>query len=278
MMIKAFAKVNLILKVLEKTNNNYHILQMVNARINIYDNIYIQKNNKSFDTLEFKNCKLDFKKDDLVLKCLLKFKDYFKINDTFDIKIVKNIPIGAGLGGGSCDCGAILKYLSQVYNVNIYETNFIEIIKKIGADIPYSFYSSPCIVEGIGEIITPVKLDFEDEFIYIYPNINSSTKEVFKNNCYYSKKFTHKQILDKININKYLGFSNDLIDSCKKLYPQFRIIIDDVEKNGYAIMSGSGSSILLFCNNVDLVYKKLKKEHKDFYIKKVRILKGENDG
>lgn len=282
-MIKAYAKANLILKVVGLNDNKYHLLQMLNARINIYDEIKIEKITSNIDQLEFKNSNLDPQKDTLVLKVLNYFKAYFQINDCFKITIYKNIPIGAGLGGGSCDVGAILVYLANLYKVDVFEENFFAKLKEYGADIPYSLYMEPCIVEGIGEKITKLS-DMTNEsmeyinskFIYMYPNIKVETKKVFENNYIFSKSLSHQEILDKIKKESYFAFTNDLTSACENTYESFKNIIQEVKEYGYSVMSGSGSSILIFTGNIDDVYMELKNKYPTFYIKIVEIIKTNN--
>lgn len=271
-MIKAYAKANLILKVVGKNELNYHLLQMLNIRINIYDEIEVKKINQKKDQIKFLNSTLSFKKDTLVLDVLQYFKEYFGIQDCFEIVITKNIPIGAGLGGGSCDVGAILNYLSHIYHVNVFEDDFIYHLKQFGADILYALYMEPCIVEGIGDKITITKFRFNQEFIYIYPNIIASTKEVFKNNKVFHQKISHRELIDSIEKKGIYAFNNDLEEACEQTYPKFKTIIDEIRIFGHATMSGSGSSILLFCEEVDKTYDELTKKYADFYIKKVRLV------
>lgn len=279
-MIKAYAKINLILKVVGLDDKRYHLLQMLNARINIYDEIEIQKNDVEVDQLEFKNCDLDSHKDTLVLEVLQYFKTYFQIQDHFKITIHKNIPIGAGLGGGSCDVGAILTYLANWYEVDIFKEEFFKNLKTYGADIPYSLYMEPCVVEGIGERITKVSAITKEEFsvmnsafIYIYPNLKVETKKVFAENKVFSKEISHQNICNRIKKESYFAFSNDLTDACKSVYHPFASLIDDVNLYGHVVMSGSGSSILLFTDDIEDTYRKIKNKYPEFYIKIVEIIK-----
>jgi len=271
-MIKAYAKINLILKVVGKNEKNYHLLQMLNARINLYDSITIKKSDKESE-LVFLQSNLDPKKDHLVLDVVNYFKDYFDIKDNFTITIKKRIPIGAGLGGGSCDVGAILKFLAKQYQVNIYQEEFIDKLKTYGADIPYALYINPCIVEGVGEKITQVDFHYPHSFIYIYPNIHASTKEVFQNNQTYSQKMSIEEILLMTKEKGVKAFTNDLQEACENTYPAFQKIMNEIKKEGYVVMSGSGSSILLFHENINRIYKKIKKLYPDFCIKKIKIVR-----
>lgn len=175
MNLKAFAKANLILKVIGE-ENKYHLLQMLNVRINVFDEIAINVNKKKTDVLKYENTNLDPNKDDLIIRALNLFRKSFDIDEYYDIVVKKEIPIGAGLGGGSCDVGTILRYVASLHNVDIYNERFINEVKLLGADIPYALYLKPCKVSGIGEIIEPVDIKYGKEFICIYPNVMTSTK------------------------------------------------------------------------------------------------------
>lgn len=272
-MIKAYAKVNLILRIIGKTQSNYHLLQMFNARINLYDEIDIKKIDIDTDQLIFLNSTLSYKTDTLVLDVLRYFKNYFHIKDSFQITITKHIPIGAGLGGGSCDAGAILKYLGDFYHIDIYDETFMHNLQTFGADILYSLYMKPCIVEGTGDKITKLKsCQFNQEFIYIYPNIVASTKEVFKKNKVFHREVSHEELTTCINEKGVSAFYNDLEEACGQTYPKFKTIISEIRKFGYAVMSGSGSSILLFCDEIEQTYDALTRQYEKFYIKRVKFV------
>lgn len=271
-MIKAYAKVNLILRVIGKNENQYHLLQMLNARINIYDEIEIIKLEQGQDQLLFLNSTLSSDTDTLVLDVLHYFKHYFKIQDCFQITITKHIPVGAGLGGGSCDVGAILQYLGQFYHMNIFVEPFLYGLQQFGADILYALYMKPCIVEGIGDRVTEVNYFFPQEFLCIYPNLVASTKEVFQNNEIFHPEISHQELMNAIKMNGFQAFYNDLEEACARTYPIFQTIMDEIRTYGHAIMSGSGSSIIVFCDDVERVYNELTKKYKHFYIKKVKLV------
>ena len=99
MNLKAFAKANLILKVIGE-ENKYHLLQMLNVRINVFDEITINVNKKKTDVLKYENTNLDPNKDDLIIRALNLFRKSFDIDEYYDIVVKKEIPIGVGLGWG----------------------------------------------------------------------------------------------------------------------------------------------------------------------------------
>lgn len=271
MKLKAYAKVNLILKVLGKLDNGYHNLQMLNTKIDIFDEINIEKSNMEFDELYFKNANLNSEKDNLVLKCLKLVKDIYKIKDNFKITITKNIPIGAGLGGGSSDAATIIRYILDKYKIEREDT-LIKKLSQLGADIPFFLYDGVCIVEGIGEIVTESKIIIPSEFVVINPNIYISTKEVFNSNQKQSIRFQHNELIEYIEKNGYYAFMNDLEESCFSLNYRMKELKEKLNEIAYSVMSGSGSTMLLFGSDVNDIYKKCCELYPEYYIKKVKIL------
>lgn len=255
MKVRAYAKINLMLKVIRKLENNYHELQMVNARIKRHDVIKIK---------EAKKNEIIFKKNrnispDFILKVLNKFNGVYNIEKKYKIKIIKRIPVGSGLGGGSADAAAIINAL-YIYN-NIEETieNKIEYFKELGADIPYMFFDSPAIVEGIGEKITPLDEIDMSNFIVVYPKIEVSTKKVFESNNKYSSKMSHEEIIEHIGKDVDI-YENDLEETTSKLFYKWGIIKKALSKYGKVWMSGSGSSMIIYITeNRKKIIKEIKK-------------------
>lgn len=273
MKLRAYAKVNLILKVLGKKENGYHLLQMLNGKIDIYDEIEITKNSFQYDTLKYKNSTLDETKDDLVLKCMNKIKQRYNIKDNFNVVITKNIPIGAGLGGGSSDAACVVRYLLNLYNIEYNKEEIINMMVEYGADIPYCLENSLSIVEGIGEkIININNLEISD-FILINPNIYISTKEVFKKTSNYSLPYLKNELIEKVEKEGYFAFSNDLEDAAYLICDELKSFKENLNTVGYSVMSGSGSTFLVFSENINAAYEKLKTMYPSFLIKKVKIIK-----
>lgn len=270
MNLKAYAKVNLILRVVGENEKHYHLLQMLNAKITLYDEIMIQKNNSREDTLLFQGAPLTPEKDNLVLRVLSFFKNKFHIQDTFDIVIIKQIPIGAGVGGGSADVGAILKYLSDIYQIDVKEPDFLNELSIYGADIPYALFDEPAIVEGIGEKITPIDFYIDSSFIYVYPNIVASTCEIFRHQKKISPVLSYEEL---VLMGKKRQFQNDLECATIQIYPQLRTIIEEIKKIADVQMTGSGSSLLVFGEDIDYIYHCLKKQYPEFVIQQVNIIK-----
>lgn len=265
MKLKAYAKINIYLKVLGK-ENDYHKLKMLNAKINLFDEIEI--NESSENELIFINSNLDPKKDNLVLKIVEYFKEHYKIKKNYKIEITKNIPVMSGLGGGSSDVAEVIKYLNTNNNLNLSIKELEKIGLLFGADIPYCLHNEPCIVEGIGEIVIPtdvIKEYKEKDIIVVNPKIELSTKDVF-------------ETFDKLEMVKsdiVLFKTNDLEEAAIKLNPEIlkakKYLIDNFNEN--IVMSGSGSSFIILTDKdkSNYIYNKIKKE-KEWFVSINQIL------
>lgn len=265
MKLKAYSKINIYLKVLGK-ENNYHKLKMLNAKINLFDEIEINESSKN--ELIFVNSNLDPKKDNLVLKVVEYFKENYKVEKNYKIEITKNIPVMSGLGGGSSDTAEIIKYLNTNNNLNLSMKELENIGLLFGADIPYCLHNEPCIVEGIGEKIIPtdvIKEYKEKDIIVVNPKIELSTKKVFE-------KYDELDTIER----ELLPFkTNDLEEAAIKLNPEIlevkKYLTDNFKTD--IVMSGSGSSFLMLTdkNKSNYIYNKIRKE-KNWFISINQIL------
>lgn len=243
MKVKAYAKINLMLRVIRKKENNYHELQMVNTKIDLYDIVKIKESKKN---------KIVFKKNhnispDFIIKVINKFNSVYNIEKKYLIKIVKNIPVGSGLGGGSADAAAIINALYKYNNIEENMENKIRHFKELGADIPYMFFETPAVVEGIGEIITPLEPIDLSRFIVVYPEIEVITKKVFENNSKYSEKLSLEEIKRHVGIDADI-YENDLEQTTSKLFYKWGVIKRALSKYGKVWMSGSGSCLVIYIN------------------------------
>ena len=265
MILKAYAKVNLILKVNNKLDSGYHNLQMINAFIDLYDEIEIVESD--IDLVEYINSDIN-KDEDIVLKGLKLFKNIYNIEKSYKIRITKNIPIASGMAGGSSDISTVIKYLCSIHNINI-DDNLINSLKQIGTDIIYMLYDGVRYVEGIGDIVDKNTIDIEEEFVIVNPNIKVKTPEVFKNNKKTSSYINKEELINNVKNKEY---ENDLEESSFNLDNRLYILKEKLSQIGKTIMSGSGSTMMIFGNNIDYIYNECKKINKEYFVRKVKII------
>ena len=250
------AKLNLNLYVKEKLKNNYHSLQSDICFLDLCDEITIKRSN--FNKIEISDESTFFlEKENMLLKTLNYFNSKFKNEDKFNIKLKKNIPIGAGLGGGSSDSATLLLGLRHFYNSNLNNSKKITITKlrelglKIGSDVPACIMGKSLQLSGIGEKLKKISIEKNNRFLLIYPNKTLSTKKVFNSFNFKKVKNTKTMYFNKIRIFNSLEFVSQSIEpEIKKILN----ILKSFEKIIAFGMSGSGSSCFgIFRNSRDLI-------------------------
>ncbi len=272
------AKINLFLKILGKRNDGYSSLESLFAFLDLYDILEVEKN-KNFQLEiagEFSS-ELDLK-NNLFTKILDYFLNNFNIDNHLKIKITKNIPIGAGLGGGSSDAAFFIQIINQIFHLNLSKQFLQEISLNFGSDIAFFFENQASIIRGRGEIIKNFYSFAPIATLLINPKINLSTKEVFaKFNQNYSTEISDQEIYNQDIFELIKDFPNDLTSAAISLTEKINEILHEAKKPPAltAKMSGSGSTCFaIFANDQDLKIAKenLLKKFPDFYIKETKIL------
>ena len=276
MKIKAYGKVNISLDVVGKREDGYHLLSMIMQNIDLYDEIEVEKQecgiilecNKSYVPVDNRN---------LAYKAAEIFKERYDIVDGVKINIEKNIPVSAGLAGGSTDAAAVLKVMNELFNVNATETELMELGLRLGADIPYCIHGGTALCEGIGEIITPIK-PFRDKIVVLVkPAFGVSTKEVYKNFNLEKVKQHPKtaEIINAIendNLNFVASNMKNLLENVTLRKHKILIKIKE-EMNACgainSMMSGSGPTVFAFFDDMlkaQRCFEKMKKKYSDVFI------------
>lgn len=246
MFYKAYAKINLSLDILRKRKDGYHELKMIMQTVSLYDEIYIEKS----DTIS-----IECNKDDIPLnnknlawKAADAFFNYTSINSGCKIKLIKHIPDGAGLGGGSSDAATVLLALNEIYNTNITNEELINIAVKIGADVPFFILKGTCLAEGIGEKLTKIENNTDPYILIHKPSFSISTKWAYENLKLDNKNnYNVDKIVENLKDKNYnfKDIFNYLEDVSVSKYPQINDIKNKMKNYGAtaALMSGSGSSV-----------------------------------
>lgn len=179
MNIKAYAKINLSLDVIGKRKDGYHLLRMIMQSINIHDEITIEEIDNG---IIIDSDKPYIPKDErnLAYKAAEIFINKYGIKKGVKIFINKNIPVAAGMAGGSADAAAVLKAMVEMFRVDTSQSELMELGLKIGADIPFCIKGGTALCEGIGEVITPLEPFKNHVIVIVKPNFGLSTKEVYK--------------------------------------------------------------------------------------------------
>ena len=269
--IKAPAKINLFLDVIDKEKQGFHRIITLFQAVTLFDRIIIKKSDN--DRITVNNDQLKGKPNIVedVINC---YRKRYKITQKFNIKIKKNIPVGAGLAGGSTDAAAVLWGINRLLGLNLSFNELRSISVSIGKDIPFFFSGGIQIGRRYGDILSRLSIKFKYYILIVYPGFEISTKESYKmlkkkdfnrgkeslKEDYFSIK---EENLDRLTGNLYNIFEKKAF----KKYPILKNIKNDLIKNGAenALMSGTGSAVFgIFKKkkNIKKVNKKLKNKYK----------------
>ena len=248
--IKARAKVNLNLEILGKREDNYHNLESVFQKVNLYDEIYIKKTETDDFKLNINVKELDTK-ENIIYKAYVKLKQQYKTISGIEVTVNKKIPMQAGMAGGSTDCSAFIIAMNKLFDLKLTKKEMETLGKSLGADVVPCFYNKAVKAEGIGEIITNIDTHFKYYMVIIKPKIACNTKEMFQ------KLDTEKSIqqlhttenIIKALENKDIHLLADNLYNVFEEVIQEKGIIQDIKKelikNGalQALMTGTGSCV-----------------------------------
>ncbi|MDO8734141.1 MAG: 4-(cytidine 5'-diphospho)-2-C-methyl-D-erythritol kinase [Elusimicrobiota bacterium] len=248
MKLKANAKINLFLDILNKRKDGYHNIKTIFQEISLSDDIFINECSPRLQSgvseansikIVCDNPEIPTDKRNLVYKAADAIKKYSGVKKRVLIKIKKRIPAGAGLGGGSSDAAAVLRGLNKLWNLKLTKNQLVKIGKEIGADVPFFLYGGRCLGEGIGDKLTPLKIRKKEWYVLVKPQFEISTKNVYL-------RLTKPRKTDKIT--RYI---NRLEDVVIPLYPEIKKIKDLLTESGaeFSLMSGSGSCVFGLIKN-----------------------------
>ena len=150
------AKLNLNLRVISKRIDGYHNLETTFQLIDLFDEITFEKSNESF-SISCDGLKIE-PENNLIFKSFNAIKKYCEVDEGIRIHLKKNIPVGAGLGGGSSNAATTLIALNKIWGLDLSREDLAKIGKPIGADIPIFIYGKNAIAKGIGDVFLDVEL------------------------------------------------------------------------------------------------------------------------
>ena len=244
------AKINLGLNIISKRTDGYHNIETVFYPITLADALEIlPSNNRKAYRLFETGIKTDSKPQyNLVVKALLLLSKQ-KIIPNVDIHLLKNIPSGAGLGGGSSNAAFMLKLLNQTYSLGLTNEALRQLAVEIGADCPFFINNRPAFASNIGDELEEIDLSLDNYyFVLIKPAIAVSTKVAYELIIPKKPEVPLKEIVKKPIEEWNQLMHNDFEMPLTKKYPIIQKIKRSLYNNGaiYASMSGSGPSVYGF--------------------------------
>jgi 4-diphosphocytidyl-2-C-methyl-D-erythritol kinase len=252
MKVSAPAKINLFLQVLGRRDDGYHELRTLMSCLGLHDTLVFRMGTPG-NTLTCSDPRIPCNENNLALKAALLFNRVLAAEtavapQNVAIELIKRIPAGAGLGGGSSDAAAVLKHLNRYYHYPLSDGRLHALALSLGADVPFFLQGRPAIATGIGEHLEPYGGLLPWGVVVVFPGFGISTAEVFKNlnlaltKCekrlrYFPFKY------GKFDIVRHL--CNDLESVAAHRFPIIETIKKELLNQGAmgALMTGSGSAV-----------------------------------
>ena len=178
--VKAYAKINIGLDVTGKTDNGYHLLKTVMQQVDLYDDVTVEKCDEGIK-FECGSSEVPLDDTNLAVKAARLMIDTYNIKEGVKIVLKKNIPVAAGMAGGSTDGAAAITGINEVFNLGLTLQDMMDIGVKIGADVPFCIHGGCALAEGIGEKLTVLDNKADINVLIVKPPINVSTAFVYKN-------------------------------------------------------------------------------------------------
>ena len=262
--IRANAKINLTLDVLDRREDGYHNINSVMQTLKLNDRIFIKK---------IVNCKIKIVTNlpwlpvdnrNIVHKAINLIQQNYNINNGVFVEITKNIPVSAGLAGGSADCSAVLIALRKLYDLKIPNKDLYAMGKELGADVPYCIMGGTVLAQGIGEKLTKLPPHPPVHVLLVKPPISISTTAVYNNlDLATMPKRSDQEIekmLEALKTKKLRAiaksFYNSLEHNVIQKHPSIQTLKDIMLKHKAlgALMSGSGPTVFgYFVNRWDAI-------------------------
>ena len=254
MLLLPNCKINVGLRVVRKREDSYHDLETIFYPIfALHDELEIQPAAAFSFTQE--GIAMDCPPEqNLILRCYRRMREHYPSIGEVSIRFRKNIPFGAGLGGGSSDAAHTAIALNELFRLGLTREQLAAEVRPLGADCPFFIYNTPCFAEGIGDLLTPIDFSLKGyRILMIKPACGVSTREAYSGLHLSAEKhnqFSNSQICKFTN----LQIDNDFEQSVFPLHPEIAHIKKRLLDAGalYASMSGSGSTVFgLFEDNAE---------------------------
>ncbi len=242
------AKLNLFLHITARREDGYHDLQTLFQILDWGDEIAFTVNQEGSIS---RSCDIDFipENEDICVRAAHLLKTHFDVQEGVHMELLKRIPTGAGLGGGSSDAATVLLALNQLWSLNIPLRRLAELGLELGSDVPVFIFGNSALAEGRGEKLQAVALG-ERHYVLIFPKVSISTADVFQQTSL--RRDSERFDLSQVNLR--VG-RNDCEAVVLEMYPELRAIMFDVRTWGEPHLSGTGSTIFLSFDSKNTAFK-----------------------
>jgi len=279
---KAYAKINIGLDIVGKTENGYHLLKSIMHQVDLYDIVTVKRIDKGIE-IDSNNKEIPLDEHNLAYKAAKLMIDEYKIEDGVSIYIDKRIPMAAGMAGGSTDGAAVFELVNELYNLGASKERLMELGVKLGADIPFCIHGGVALCEGIGEKMTELTKAPNMYAVISKPALNISTKYVYTHlNLPEVKHPDMDKVLEAFAKEDLDGVINNFGNVLESVSEKENKIITDLKKDMLlagakgSLMSGSGPTVFGLFDNMESAKeaeKIMKEKYPEVFVQAVGMIK-----
>ncbi len=256
--VKAFAKINLALLITGKRNDGYHTLETLFAPINWYDTLEFSEAEQI--TMSCSRVDLPVDESNLCMKAAKSLQQFAGIRNGVTMKLHKEVPFGAGLGGGSSDAATVLRVLNELWRLNLPSADLHSLAVKLGADVPYFLsIKGVAYARGIGDELEDLGLTLPYYIVTVFPEEHIATVWAYKN---FYPRFDRrlpdlKHLVSDLSLfgkkDGFSAFENDFEPAVFDHFPAVRRVKRLLLEAGgiFSSLSGSGSAVFGFFESHD---------------------------
>ncbi len=249
--IKAPAKINIGLNIVSKRADGFHNIETIFYPISLFDNLLFEKADS--DSFSCNNTSLGKERNNLIIKAKEVLEEEFRTKFPLKIVLEKNIPIGAGMGGGSSDAASALHSINILYDLNLSKEQLNNYALRLGSDVPFFLDPRPSFASGRGEILNVLDFTIDFPILIVNPGIHISTKWAFDNikprDPYLHLNHIFQQKIIFANLQDII--TNDFEEVVFYKYPEIAQIKKDLLSREalVSMLTGSGSTVFGIFDN-----------------------------
>ena len=245
---RAYAKINLCLDVIGRTEDGYHQLKMIMVPLDFYDVLEMVPGKET--SLRTNRGYIPVNDRNTVIKAIHVMQERYGIRTQYDCRLVKHIPTQAGLGGGSADAAAAIRMIDRMEGLHLSTEEMLEAGKQVGSDVPFCILNHPALVEGTGEKITTFDIRCRFDILLVKPRRGVSTAAAFQavdeeEPVHPDCREMQRALMEDDYPAVVRALGNSLEGASLKLVKEIRTVKEKLTDCGFdgVLMSGSGSTV-----------------------------------
>lgn len=251
--LRAHGKINLSLDVLGRRSDGYHEVKMIMHTVTLHDGIFIKKEREKGIRMECNLSSLPTNEENLMVRAAKAIMDEFSIEEGLSLRLMKRLPVAAGMAGGSADAAAVFHGINQLFHLNLSTEELEKRAVKFGADIPFCLHKGCYLSEGIGEKLKKLPTLPPCTIILVKPAFSLSTKLIYENlrleNLTDKEHPEVDEMIEKLengDLEEICKLGGNLLEKVSiSLRPEIQVLKDFLIKEGalLSLMSGSGPTV-----------------------------------